>query len=103
MMVPSNENVTERRGGQGDPAREQGRLDPLAARRFCGCDLLLSVVRPPSRCGPVLHPRAQPNPYRSLPVTAGDWSAHTEPASAPAALDSELRWRADVERRLGLI
>ena len=33
-MVPSNENVTERRGGQGDPAREQGRLDPLAARAF---------------------------------------------------------------------
>ncbi len=31
MMVPSNENVTERRGGQGDPAREPDRLDPLAA------------------------------------------------------------------------
>ena len=32
MTVPSNENVTERRGGQGGPAREQGRLDPLAVQ-----------------------------------------------------------------------
>src|SRR6266487_2746034 len=31
MTVPSNENVTERRGGQGGPARERGRLDPLTA------------------------------------------------------------------------
>src|SRR5438034_5484109 len=30
MTVPSNENVTERRGGQGGPARERDRLDPLA-------------------------------------------------------------------------
>ena len=32
MTLASNEQVPERRGGQGDPAGQPGRLDPLAAQ-----------------------------------------------------------------------
>src|SRR5438045_6386961 len=102
MMVPSNENVTERRGGQGGPAREQGRLDPLAVRRCSGGGSLLSVIRPPSRSGPLLHPRGRPSLHRSHPATGGDWSAHRAPATAPAALDSALLRPVDADRASGL-
>src|SRR6266487_1012498 len=47
MMVPSNENGTERRGGQGGPARERDRLDPLAAG-WAAAGSFLSLGRRPA-------------------------------------------------------
>ena len=98
MTLASNEQVPERRGGQGDPARQPGRLDPLAAGRFSGCRQLLSVLKLPVPFGGALPPRERLNPSRSLLVTAGEWAAHRGPASAPAALDSGLPWKACADR-----
>src|SRR5205085_3996297 len=102
MMVPSNENVTERRGGQGGPARERDRLDPLAVRRWLGCGQLLSVLRPPSRSAPEPHPRGRPSLHTSLPASAEGSSAHRASATAPAALDSRLPSKASADRVFGL-
>src|SRR5713101_6647013 len=87
MTVPSNENVTERRGGQGGPARERDRLDPLAVHRCSGYSQLLSVVRPPSRSGLLLSPRGRPSLHRSHRATAGDWSAHRARCLLRSALE----------------
>src|SRR5205085_4355125 len=75
---------------------------PRTAGRFWGGDQLLSMVRPPSRGEPVLYPRGRPRLYRSLGATVGDWSAHRASATAPAAVDSGLRWLTDVGRGSGL-
>src|SRR5205823_484929 len=102
MTVPSNENVTERRGGQGGPARERDRLDPLAVRRWLGCGQLLSVIRPLSRSEPEPHPTGRPSLHKSLPASAEGSSAHRESATAPVALDSRRQSPANADRVFGL-
>src|SRR5712691_6436591 len=97
-MVPSNENVTEERGGKAALRARKAAFPPRSSALLGSGQLLSLAAKQRFQLGQWRCPRGAPGIDRSLHATVEGWSVHTGVAAARGLAHQAPLWRGGVDR-----